>query len=153
MPVRVRVRFPSDWEFVDRVREFGGSFCEKAFAAGIADRVRVVIQEALESAMRHPSASLRREVELTIASEGKYLEIEITCLPGSDHIARLKRDVATVYSLPPRQAFIDALGHPGADPGNLERVGLARMRYEGAMDLVAEERQDGSLRFTAKGLL
>jgi hypothetical protein len=153
MPVRVRVRFPSDWEFVDRVREFGGFFCEKAFAAGIADRVRVVIQEALENAMRHPSASTHREVELTISNEGLYLEIEITCLPGAGQIKSLMHNVATVSSLPPKQAFIAALGQLATDPGGLERVGLARMRYEAAMDLVAEEREDGSLRFSAKGLL
>ena len=77
----VFMRFRPAWAYIDGIREFGRFFCATTFGTPeLAERARLVIQEALENAVKYSSKSDKSELELLIQSDGDKIEISVSSL-------------------------------------------------------------------------
>jgi hypothetical protein len=150
----VFMRFRPAWAYIDGIREFGRFFCETTFGTpALAERARVVIHEALENAVKYSSDSPDSELELLIESDGETIAISVSSLPDATHAARLKAELARMHALDPEQAYRAAFLRASNEPGEGSRLGLARIRYEGDVELSVQEQEGGRIRVTATGKL
>ena len=150
----VFMRFRPAWAYIDGIREFGRFFCETTFGTPeLAQRACVVIQEALENAVKYSNESLESELELLIQSDGDQIEFSVSSLPDASHVQRLRSELAQQRTLDPEQAYVAAFLRASNEPGESARLGLARIRYEGGVELTLHEQEGGRVRVTAKGKL
>lgn len=148
----VFMRFRPAWAYIDGIREFGRFFCETTFnAPDLAERARVVLQEALENAVKYSTESADSELELMIRSQGDRIEFSVSSLPDAAHVERLKEELTQIGALDPEQAYIAAFLRASSEPGESARLGLARIRYEGGVELAVHEQEGGRVRVTATG--
>ena len=154
IPPLVTMRFRPAWTYIDGIRDFGEFFCRTTFAdSDVADRACVVIQETLENAIKYSSKDPDSELELVICASEKNIEFSVTSKPDNIHLDSLKLELDRLNHLNPEQAFISALERAQREPDASARLGLARMRYEGGVELRLAEEPDGRIRFTAAGKL
>jgi hypothetical protein len=150
----VFMRFRPAWAYIEGIREFGRFFCETTFGTPeLAERARIVIQEALENAVKYSSESPESELELSIHSDGNEIEIAVSSLPDAVHAARLKAELADLHALEPEQAYLAAFRRASNEPEASSRLGLARIRYEGGVELSMQDQPGGRIRVTATGRL
>ena len=150
----VFMRFRPAWAYIDGIREFGRFFCATTFEQPeLAERARLVIQEALENAVKYSTKSADSELELLIQSDGDKIEISVSSMPDLDHVERLKADLLDIRSLEPEQAYLAAFLRASHEPETSSRLGLARIRYEGGVELSMHEQEGGRIRVTATGKL
>jgi len=150
----VVMRFRPAWTYIDGIRDFGEFFCRTTFSdPGVADRACVVIQETLENAVKYSSTRIDNELELVISASEKRIEFSVVSKPDNTHLESLKLELARLNEMDPEQAFVSALERAQREPEASARIGLARMRYEGGVELRLREEADGRIRFTAIGNL
>jgi hypothetical protein len=150
----VVMRFRPAWVYIDGVREFGRFFCATMFGApAVAERARIVIQETLENAVKYSTDSPESELELVIQSDDENMEISVSSIPDAAHLMRLRADLSDIHSLAPEQAYLAAFLRAAAEPDESSRLGLARIRYEGGVELSMQEQEGGRIRIIAKGKL
>jgi len=150
----VFMRFRPAWAYIDGIREFGRFFCETTFGTpALAQRACVAIQEALENAVKYSSNSPDSELELVIQSDGDRIEFSVSSLPDAAHIERLRAELAQQRTLDPEQAYVAAFLRASKEPSESARLGLARIRYEGGVELSIHEQEGGRVRVTATGKL
>jgi hypothetical protein len=150
----VFMRFRPAWAYIDGIREFGRFFCATTFGTPeLAERARLVIQEALENAVKYSTDSAESELELLIQSDGNNIEISVSSMPDVKHVERLKAELSDIHSLAPEQAYLAAFLRAAEEPDQSSRLGLARIRYEGGVELSMQEQEGGRIRVTATGKL
>jgi hypothetical protein len=150
----VFMRFRPAWGYIDGIREFGRFFCETTFGTPeLAERARVVIQEALENAVKYSTNAPDSELEFLIQSDGTNIEISVSSMPDAAHVQRLKAELSELRSLDPEQAYLAAFLRASKEPHESGRLGLARIRYEGGVELSMQEQDGGRIRVTATGKL
>ena len=150
----VLMRFRPAWIYIDGVREFGRFFCQTTFArADVAERVRMIIQETLENAVKYSVPGPDSELELRIMAGGSHLEISVCSLPSPEHVQSLKQEIQRINDAEPEQAYLHAFERAADTPDGPARLGLARVRYEGNMELDLQEEDGGRVRVTARGTL
>lgn len=148
------MRFRPAWTYIDGIRDFGEFFCRTTFAeSDVADRACVVIQETLENAIKYSSNDPDAELELVISAAGQRIEFSVTSKPDHLHLQSLKDELDRLKTMDPEQAFVAALERAQREPEASARLGLARMRYEGNVELQLSEQLDGRIRFMAAGKL
>jgi hypothetical protein len=148
------MRFRPAWAYIDGIREFGRFFCEQTFGTPeVAERARVIIQETLENAVKYSSTSAEAELELLIQSDGKNIEFQVSSLPDAEHAGKLKEELEGIHSQDPEQAYLAAFQRASDEPWASARLGIARMRYEGGVELSVKEESSGRIRVTATGKL
>jgi len=150
----VSMRFRPAWTYIDGIRDFGEFFCRTTFGeSDVADRACIVIQETLENAIKYSSKDPDSELELVIHAYDERIEFSVTSKPDNVHLDSLKAELDRLNHLNPEQAFMSALERAQREPEASARLGLARMRYEGGVELRLIEEPDGRIRFTAAGKL
>jgi two-component sensor histidine kinase len=150
----VLMRFRPAWAYIDGIREFGRFFCETTFGTpDLADRACVIIQEALENAIKYSTKSPDSELELLIQSENDRIEFSVSSLPDPAHVANLRSELTGLDLLPPEEAYLAAFLRAASEPDATARLGLARIRYEGNVELSLKEEDGGRIRVTARGRL
>ena len=150
----VFMRFRPAWAYIDGIREFGRFFCQTTFGTReLADRACVVIQETLENAVKYSSDTADSELELSIASDGLSIEFSVSSLPDASHLASLREELNGLQTLDPEQAYLAAFIRASNEPEASARLGLARIRYEGGVELAMKEEAGGRIRITARGKL
>jgi hypothetical protein len=151
----VFMRFRPAWSYIEGIREFGRFFCETTFGTPeLAERACVVIQEALENAVKYSSQDKEGgELELMIQSDGTNLEISVSSLPDAAHLARLREELSDIHTLAPEQAYLAAFLRAANEQEKSSRLGLARIRYEGGLEVSLQEQEGGRIRITATGKL
>jgi len=150
----VFMRFRPAWAYIDGIREFGRFFCATTFnAPELAERARVVIHEALENAVKYSTDAPDGELELSIRKDGGDLEIAVSSLPDAQHVKRLREELRDLHSLAPEEAYLAAFMRAAEEPDESSRLGLARIRYEGGVELSIHEEEGGRIRVTARGKL
>jgi hypothetical protein len=150
----VVMRFRPAWTYIDGVRDFGEFFCRTTFEdPEIAARACVVIQETLENAVKYSSNNPSDELELVIAASRTSIEFSVTSPPDRAHLDTLRAELETLNRTDPEQAFMAALMRAQREPEASARLGLARMRYEGGVELTLHDTADGRIRLTARGKL
>ena len=148
----VFMRFRPAWAYIDGIREFARFFCETTFGGpDLAERARVVIQETLENAIKYSTSTPDSELELSIESDGQNIEFSVTSMPDAAHARSLREELSGIHSLDPEQAYLAAFARASNDPATAGRLGLARIRYEGGVELSLKEEKNGRLRVTASG--
>lgn len=149
----VHVRLRPLWAYIDGMREFCAFFCETTFEREkLADRVRLVIHELLENAVKY-SASEWNEIEVSIRTTGSTYEIRVSNYPDEASGKWLLEELARLREMDPEAAYQAALVRAATAPAGQSRLGLARIRFEGNVDLSAEQNEDGQICVTAKGEL
>lgn len=148
----VYIRFRPIWTYLDGVREFCRFFCATTFASDdVAERMQLVIQEALENAVRY-ARSEAPDLEISIETDGKQIILAVESEPDARHLHRLWQEIdymrTTSAEAGFQQALVRATESWDAGPPGL---GLARMRFEGHMGLSVEELGKGRVRFIARG--
>ena len=150
----VRMRFRPAWAYIDGIREFGRFFCETTFEEPeLAERARIIIQEALENAVKYSVPGPRSELEFVIGSDGTRLEISVSSTPSPEHLEMLKRELEALNATDPEAGYLAAFARASESSEARARLGLARIRYEGAMTLSMSEESGGRIRVTASGAL
>lgn len=148
------MRFRPAWSYIDGIREFGEFYCRTTFDdPEVAARACVVIQETLENAIKYSTDNATDELQLVIAASTHHIEFTVTSPPDRTHLDKLKAELAQLYQTDPEGAFLAALQRAEREPNASARLGLARMRYEGRVELAVQDTSDGRIRFVARGQL
>ena len=146
----VVMRFRPAWAYIDGIREFGRFFCQTTFGTpDLAERAMVVLQETLENAVKYSTKD--GELELVIESDGARIAFSVTSMPDAKHMQSLRDELAGIHALDPEKAYLAAFERASKEPDASARLGLARMRYEGGVELSVKEEANGRLRVTATG--
>lgn len=151
----VSLRIRPVWAYIDGVRELGRFICQKALDDSlVAERATLVLQETLENAVKYSAGGPMPDLEVSIAVDSSRLEISVTSRPDPDHVPLLIAEVARVSSLDPYEAYLAAFRRAAAAAADAPtRLGLARVRYEGNVELRVRDEGDGRFRVTAQGPL
>ena len=150
----VYMRFRPAWTYIDGIREFGRFFCTETFRQpDIAERACMVLQETLENAVKYSRRTEDNALELSIASDGERLEISIVSAPADEHLHSLRDELRLLYSRSAEEAYLAAFERASDDPDASARLGLARVRYEGDVDLKLREEGGDRIRVTASGVI
>jgi hypothetical protein len=150
----VFMRFCPAWAYIDGIREFGRFFCKQTFGTeDLAERAGVVIQETLENAVKYSTDSPNSELELKIEAHGDHIEFSVSSLPDPNHINVLRDELVGLHALDPEKAYVAAFLRASKEPDASARLGLARIRYEGNVELSLAEEPGGRIRITAVGKL
>jgi hypothetical protein len=150
----VLMRFRPAWAYIDGIREFGRFFCETTFGTPeLAERACLVIQEALENAVKYSTKSPKSELELVIEADGEHIQFSVSSLPDPAHIEKLRAELEGLHTQDPEAAYLAAFVRASNEPDASARLGLARMRYEGNVELSLKEEAGGRIRITAMGKL
>jgi len=150
----VFVRFFADRKYIEHLREIC-AFVVGARCGGIevAQRTRVVVHEVVENAVKYADRSRCRELSLQICSNGGNMTISVSSVPEPNHLARLKAELNHLYSRDAKAAYVEAFRRAASMTVGSPRIGLARVRYEGDVDLSVIEEDGGRIRVTATGKL
>jgi hypothetical protein len=150
----VRMRFRPAWAYIDGIREFGRFFCKTTFGTDeLAERACVILQETLENAVKYSCDSSDSELELSIETHGEQIVFSIASLPDPTHAARLRDELSGLHALDPKAAYLAAFQRAAMEPDAGSRLGLARVRYEGNVELSMKEEEGGRIRIIAVGKL
>jgi hypothetical protein len=150
----VYVRFRPAWTYIDGIREFGRFFCERTFDdSGVAERAMMILQETLENAVKYSSQREDAEVELSLNSDGQFLTITVTSSPDPEHLDVLRTELALLNAQSPEEAYVSAFERAAGDANLGSRIGLARVRLEGNVELHLAELENGRITITARGRL
>jgi hypothetical protein len=146
------MRFRPAWAYLDGVREFCRFFCVATYRQEeLAERVRVVLQETLENAIKYSTPGQQSELELEVHADPQHFCIAVTSRPDPRHLQTLKNELSHLTLLDPEAAYIGAFVRAANEPEAPARLGLARMRYEARFELHLDEQIDGRVRITATG--
>lgn len=146
------IRFRPTWSYIDGIRRFVEDFCHATDAgAPLAERARLVIQETLENAVKYSVVDASNELELTMNTDAADFEISVSSKPDPAHLDALRQQLDELYQRPPKDAYVAAFARAASSPTASARLGLARIRYEGKMDLTLSETGDGRIKMSAKG--
>jgi hypothetical protein len=148
----IHIRLRPLWAYLDGIREFAKFFCTTTFDEAVAERAQLVIHEMLENAVKYSERDAN-DVELSIRSDGKLLDISVTNRPSTDALGVLREEFANLSSRDAETAYFEAVTRASALPNGVSRLGLARMRFEGRFELAMDEDTDGRIRVTAHGEL
>lgn len=152
LPPLVFMRFRPAWSYIDGIREFTEFFCRTTFNdTNLAERARMIIQETLENAVKYSSPGPRSELELVINASEESMEISVASKPDPQHLGALRQQVEELYERDPESAYLAAFRRAASNPEASARLGLARIRYEGNVELELDCNDDGRIRITAKG--
>lgn len=145
----VDIRLRPLWAYIDGVREFGRFFCRTTFESDeIAEQVRLVIQEMLENAVKY-SESEWSEVRFVLCRENQRVLISVSNYPTEEAAQDLLEQFDWVSASEPQEAFADALRRAATQTDGSSKLGLARMRFEGGVELSVKREADGRVQVTA----
>jgi len=148
------MRFRPAWAYIDGIREFGRFFCQTTFGtAELAERARLIIQETLENAVKYSSKSPESELELMIRASDDVIEFAVSSFPDPAHMENLKKELDGLNARDPEQAYLAAFERASTETQASARLGLARIRYEGGVELSLREEEGGRVCITASGKL
>lgn len=145
------LRFRPLWDYIEVARELGRAFCQGTFSdPTLAEKARLVIQEALENAVKYSTSGPESELEVKITTEGNHIEFSIGSRPDPAHLHSLRSELERVCAKEPQLAYMEAITRAAIEPDASARLGLARMRFEANVELNVVEEPDGRIRLVAK---
>lgn len=150
----VFMRFRPVWQYIDGIREFANFFCTTTFPnPDVAERAQMIIQETLENAVKYSAKGPGSELELCINSTDGLLSISVASRPDPQHLDSLRKLLDELYTHDAEGAYVAAFERAAANPDASARLGLARIRYEGRVEIRLTDEPDGRVRITSEGQL
>lgn len=152
----VFMRFRPMWAYISGTREFCRFFCETTFKkADVAERAQLVIQELLENAVKYSADSSACDVELAIRQDNdNEIEIAVSNFATPASVAKLSEELERIAQMKPEEAYMFAVQRAATLPdGSSAQIGLARVRFEGLVDIKSTPIDDGRIRITCRGQL
>jgi hypothetical protein len=152
----VFMRFRPMWAYISGTREFCRFFCETTFRKPeVAERAQLVIQELLENAVKYSADSKECDVELAIRQHNeKEIEIAVSNFASPTAVAKLSEELERIANMKPEDAYMFAVQRAATLPdGHSAQIGLARVRFEGLVDIKSTPIEDGRIRITCRGEL
>jgi hypothetical protein len=147
----IYMRFRPAWTYIDAIREFGRAFCASAFGqTEVGERVQVVIQEALENVVKYSLQGTNSEMTISVSLEPTEIEIAVTSCPDPAHADYLRKEIESIRDQDPEEAYLAAFQRAADNPEAASRLGLARMRLEGRVELSVAEAADGRISVIAR---
>lgn len=150
----IAMRFRPTWGYIDGIREFCGQFCATSNGDdGFVQRVQLVVQELLENAVKYSNEQPAADVEFELALAENRNDFTITALNygTAEMVEVLQAEIATMAAMEPQQAYTFALRRAVRSGKNCNRLGIARMRCDGQVELSATTMQDGRVLVQARG--
>lgn len=149
----VSMRFRPATDYLDGIREFALFFCKRTFTdTDVAQRVTVIVQEALENALKYSFPGSQSELHMEVDVARNHPAISVASEPDPAHLDELRRELLELYKRDAEGAYLFAFQRAANNPSGPSHLGLARIRYEGRADIQLHE-SDGRIRFTATGAL
>ncbi len=149
----VSMRFRPATDYLDGIREFALFFCKRTFSDNeIAQRVTVIVQEALENALKYSFPGSQSELHMEVDADRNQMAISVASEPDPAHLEELRKELVELYKRDAEAAYFFAFQRAANNPTGPSHIGLARIRYEGKADIQLHE-SDGRIRFTATGAL
>jgi anti-sigma regulatory factor (Ser/Thr protein kinase) len=150
----IAMRFRPTWGYIDGIRQFCGQFCATAESDDeFAERVQLVVQELLENAVKYSNERVAADVEFELLLAENRNDFTITATNhGSSEMAEiLQAEIATMSKMEPQQAYTFALRRAVRSDQRAARLGIARMRCDGQVELSATTTNDGRILVQARG--
>jgi signal transduction histidine kinase len=143
----VNLRFKPLNLYADAVREFCSSFARATFEEpGLGERVRLVVHELVENAIKYGDD----ELELRIECSDADVVIRVTNTASEARSKSLRQTFEALMRIPAHEAYAEALRAAASLPHTEAKVGLSRIRYEGQVDLHLDL-SPGKVSVTARG--
>jgi hypothetical protein len=116
-------------------------------------RVAMTAHELLENAAKYASdGKARLEVRVSPREEDAIVRVVVTNNSTPDHIRQLEICYAEMKAMPDAMAHYFALMRQNAKSGAVSRLGLARVRAEGEMELDVDI-QGPTVKIVASGIV
>lgn len=130
------LRMQPTWVVIDEIRRFVSKFCLNACPeAGREEQVALAAHELVQNAIAN-AATPDIEVKLEVDRSHKRVVVSVSNLARADQIAILRGRLDRAQSHPNAlEGYVAAMRE---DPESRGGIGLARIRFEAALDLALE---------------
>ena len=148
------MRFRPRVAYIDGIRDFCSFFCRTTFPdSTVAVRVQLVIQEMLENAIKYSAVEKGCDVELEVRLEPENQQLVIVVLnyATAEAVNILRDEIATISKMEPEEAYFFSMQRAKRGAVGVNRMGIARMRCDGQVDLSVSLTDDGRIRVEARG--
>lgn len=145
----VHLRLKPLWMYVDTVREFCDFFARASFEKEeVGQRVGLVVHELMENAIRYGSED--DDLDLSIERNEGVVVVRVANTASEASARGLQEVFAALHTLPPCDAYVYALQNVSQRAAHESGLGLARVRFEGQVDLGLQV-SPGRVCITARG--
>jgi hypothetical protein len=133
--VRLHLRLRAPWSFIDHLRRFSEEFCR---SAGLGEersvQVALTVHELAQNAVVH-GAGAPIELDLELHPVARTVRVALSNACTADAFAALEAHLTRLRRAEPLASYVSEMAaSPAEVPGGL---GLARIRYEGALEVEA----------------
>jgi hypothetical protein len=130
------LRMEPSWVVVDDIRHFVETFCANACpAAEREEQLALATHELIQNAIAN-AATPDIELKLEVDKVAERVSLEVSNSARDDQIEVLRERLRRMQSFPnPLDGYVAAMRE---DPDSRGGIGLARIRFEAALDLVLE---------------
>lgn len=130
------LRMQPSWVVIDDIRHFVETFCASACpGADREEQLALATHELIQNAICN-AATEDVELELEVDRSHESVRVSVSNVARPDQIAVLRDRLARAQAEPnPLQAYVAAMRE---SPHSRGGIGLARIRYEAALDLALE---------------
>jgi anti-sigma regulatory factor (Ser/Thr protein kinase) len=128
------------WGFIDDLRRFTESFCAAACPGAEREgQLALAVHELVQNALANGTAP-DVELELAIDARSERVGVAVTNRCAPEQLERLRARLARLYrDADPLEAYLRTMDEERGAHGGL---GLARVRYEAALDLTVTAEGD-----------
>jgi hypothetical protein len=130
------LRMQPSWVVVDDIRHFVETFCASACpAAEREEQLALATHELIQNAIAN-AATPDIELKLEVDKVAERVSLEVSNSARDDQIEVLRERLRRMQSFPnPLDGYVAAMRE---DPNSRGGIGLARIRFEAALDLALE---------------
>jgi len=130
----MEVEFPPDWRVLRDLRSFVGKLVTSVVESDdLASRVSMVVTELAENAVKY-SAAAATTVRLSVEPTANGIRCETENIATPSDIKQLEKTLKVVNTGDAMEAYANALTAIAEDDTS-SRIGLARIRHEGQMEV------------------
>ncbi|MGC4070608.1 MAG: hypothetical protein QM784_39250 [Polyangiaceae bacterium] len=98
-------------------KELGAFLFQTTFGAReVTERAQLIIQEALENAVKYSQSGPKSELEVSISSSGNDIEITVGSKPTPEDLVSLRAELNWICASEPQTAYIEAFRRTAEDP-------------------------------------
>lgn len=152
----VWLKFRPSWAYIDGIREFCGFFCNTALSdRRFTERVQLIAQELLENAVKYSDHASTSSVviEMLIERSKQDFMIAVSNAGTLEMVDALRKEIATIASMEPQEAYSYAMRRVARSGTSTNRLGFARLRCDGQVEISATMTEDGRIRVEARGTI